>query len=176
MQKTTDPQDELFYRVDEADKVLGSIKRGEAHHDASIIHRAAHLIIENNEGKILLQKRTMTKDKYPGAWIDAVAGHVNYGSNYLDTIIREALEEIGLDVKKENIKEVGKLLFKAEAESEYVKCYKLVADINIQELHLNADEVTKVQFFSLDEIRNLMQDPKVELVPITRSLLENFIV
>ncbi|TQI81420.1 isopentenyldiphosphate isomerase [Serratia fonticola] len=59
-------------------------------------HRATYIVVHDGMGKILVQRRTDTKDFYPG-WLDATAGGVvQSGENVLDSARREAEEELGI--------------------------------------------------------------------------------
>ncbi len=59
-------------------------------------HRATYIVVHDGMGKILVQRRTDTKDYYPG-WMDATAGGVvQSGENVLDSARREAEEELGI--------------------------------------------------------------------------------
>jgi 8-oxo-dGTP pyrophosphatase MutT (NUDIX family) len=59
-------------------------------------HRATYIVVHDGMGKILVQRRTETKDFYPG-WLDATAGGVvQSGENILDSARREAEEELGI--------------------------------------------------------------------------------
>ncbi len=93
-----DNPNEQFYWVDTEDNVLGSVSRQEAHSDKSKIHRAVDIVITNDKHQVLLQKRSMNKDKYPGYWTVSASGHVEYGSTYELAAQRELKEEVGLVV------------------------------------------------------------------------------
>lgn len=58
------------------------------------------MIIEQ-DGKILLQKRKGSK-LWPGYYA-LPAGHIDEGENQYDAVSREAMEELGIVIKKENI-------------------------------------------------------------------------
>ena len=73
---TTDPQNEVFDVVNEKDEVVGEAIRGEVHRNPKLIHRAVHIWVLNDRGEILLQQRSLTKDKAPGQWDISCAGHV----------------------------------------------------------------------------------------------------
>ena len=60
-----------------------------------------YLIIKNNEGKILLQRRQGTK-LWPG-FLALPAGHVDEGENVYDAAIREAREELSIIITKKDI-------------------------------------------------------------------------
>ena len=67
-------------------------------HEKGLWHTSAHIWIYNSEGDIMLQKRSASKDTFPGLWDISVAGHISAGETPLQGALREINEEIGLDV------------------------------------------------------------------------------
>jgi len=66
-------------------------------------YRVAGILIKNN--KVLLQRPLRdTGYSIPG-------GHVSFGETNEETLIREFREEIGVDIKVENLKWVGEIFF-----------------------------------------------------------------
>src|SRR5260370_34170807 len=116
--KTTDPQDEMFPIVNEKDEVIGKITREIAHKSPNIIHRAIAVLIFDKKGKLLIQKRTLTKDTSPGYWSDSVGGHVAYGEEYLPVAVRETQEELGIKVNPKDLEFMGKLITNSSWEKE----------------------------------------------------------
>ena len=57
---------------------------------------AIYLIIKNEEGKILLQRRQGTK-LWPG-FLALPAGHIDEGENAYEAAVREAKEELGIEI------------------------------------------------------------------------------
>ena len=76
---------------------IGVKSREEASKDKDI-YRIVYLWIITNE-KILIQQRSFNKKSNPGLWDCAVAGHVLSGENSVDAILREAKEELNLDLR-----------------------------------------------------------------------------
>src|SRR5690242_11318614 len=62
-------------------------------------HRAIHLYLFNSRNELLLQKRALTVDHYPGVFSISVLGHVNAGEFSTATVRREILEELGIDAR-----------------------------------------------------------------------------
>ncbi len=87
--------DEPFDIVDTSDRVIGSAPRSEIH-ARGLLHRAVHLWLHDPAGRILLQRRSLSKDREPGKWTSSVSGHVNAGEEYDAAIYREIPEEIGI--------------------------------------------------------------------------------
>ena len=83
---------EILDIVDQAGIPVGkTIERNEAHRIGAWHRCASVWIVKRSAGKwqVLLQKRTLTKDSYPGCYDTSSAGHVDAGDAPLDTIIRE---------------------------------------------------------------------------------------
>ena len=87
---------ELFDIVDDSDRVIGTAPRRECHGNPALVHRAAHVLVFNRAGHLLLQKRSPFKDIQPGKWDTSVGGHLDPGENYLEAAVREMYEELGL--------------------------------------------------------------------------------
>ena len=93
--------EEYLDLVDKNDNLLGSITRSEAHLDPNLIHREVGIIICNEQNKVLLQKRSLTKRTDPGIWTISCAGHVTHGLTPLETAHKELMEELGFDTDLE---------------------------------------------------------------------------
>ena len=87
--------DELFDIVDELNQVTGQGTRREIH-EGSLRHRAVHMFLVNKHGAVLLQKRSLWKDRQPGKWDSSAAGHLDAGESYEEAAVRELKEELGV--------------------------------------------------------------------------------
>jgi isopentenyl-diphosphate delta-isomerase type 1 len=88
--------DEFFEIVDAEDRVIGRALRSECHGNPQLIHRVAHVLVFDRQGRLLLQKRSMNKDVQPGKWDTSVGGHLDPGETYAAAAKREMLEELGI--------------------------------------------------------------------------------
>lgn len=81
--------------VDENNDVIAQASRQQMRAQR-LRHRATYIVVHDGMGKILVQRRTETKDFYPG-WLDATAGGVvQAGEHMLESARREAEEELGI--------------------------------------------------------------------------------
>ena len=144
--KTTDDQDELFVVVDKNDDVIGYQTRRDCHRDKSLIHRAVDVLIFNDRGELLLQKRSKTKDMHPGCFTVSASGHVAKGQNYRQTAERELAEEIGIHTP---LKMITTYLSKLPHETEMTTVFK---SIHNGPFELNKQEVDVVKFVSPDRL------------------------
>ena len=87
-----------------------TVERAEAHREG-VRHRTAHVwIARNRNGRIqlLLQKRCMQKDSFPGCYDISSAGHIPAGMDYVPSALRELREELGVTAKEEDLIFCGK--------------------------------------------------------------------
>jgi len=88
--------DEIFEIVDDHGFVVGCAPRRLCHDDPSLIHRCSHVVVYHPDGRILLQKRSSSKDIQPGKWDTAVGGHLQPGEDFESAALREMTEELGI--------------------------------------------------------------------------------
>jgi len=139
--------EEVFDVVDEHDQIIGRERRSEVHR-RNLRHRAVHVLVFNSEGKLFLQKRSMSKDTFPGVWDSSASGHLCCGEEYDVCAMREVKEEIGLTLER-----APQRLFKIDACEEtgyeHVWVYRCVSD---GALTLNPDEVEEGGWFTPEAI------------------------
>jgi isopentenyldiphosphate isomerase len=88
-------RDELVVLVDERNQVVGSAPRWQMRAER-LLHRSTYILVFNRDGKLWVQKRTLTKDIYPGYWDPATGGVVLAGESYEEGARRELAEEMGI--------------------------------------------------------------------------------
>src|SRR5687767_1077532 len=86
--------EDIFDVVNERNEVIGRERRSVVHRDG-LKHRAVHVLVFNSRGELFLQKRSMVKDCFPGAWDSSASGHLDCGEDYDVCAVREVGEELG---------------------------------------------------------------------------------
>ncbi len=89
-------KEEWFPLVDETGKITGRATRKECHGGSFLLHPVVHLHVFNSHGELFLQKRSGKKDIQPGKWDTAVGGHIDFGEEVYQALMREASEELGI--------------------------------------------------------------------------------
>src|SRR5262245_27842217 len=117
--------EEFFDVVDAEDRVIGRESRKEVHR-RGLLHRAVHVLVFNSRGQVFLQKRSLNKDTFPGAWDSSASGHLCSGEEYDVCAVRELREEIGL-VATEPPKRWFKIGACPETGNEHVWVYRCVS-------------------------------------------------
>lgn len=64
----------------------------------------SHLCLFNGRGELLVQRRSVYKDRYPGCWDVSAGGFVRSGEDASDAALREAREELGLSLAKAELR------------------------------------------------------------------------
>lgn len=88
--------DEILPIVDAGGRLIGQASRARLHSSPGLLHPVVHLHVVNRTGQIFLQRRSLTKDSFPGYWDTAVGGHLALHESVLAGLRREADEELGL--------------------------------------------------------------------------------
>jgi len=88
------PDEELVYEVDENDRILRIVRRGELT-DNNLRHRSVAILFRDTAGRILVHRRAAVKRVFPLYYDMFVAGMVPAGESYDQTARREAAEEVG---------------------------------------------------------------------------------
>jgi isopentenyl-diphosphate delta-isomerase len=137
--------EEIFDVVNERDEVIGRKPRSHVHRDGDK-HRAVHVLVFNAQGQVFLQKRSMSKDTFPGVWDSSASGHLDCGEDYDACALRELREEIGLELTK-----TPRRLFKidacADTGQEFVWVYRCASEGPFK---LHPEEIERGEWFATE--------------------------
>lgn len=113
---------------------------------------AVHVWIQNSEGEILLQKRSLQKHSFPGMW-DTTGGKVRAYENSIEAIIRETKEELGIDVVPSELKYILRFPAQKNSKPMFLDVYLLKKDIELQSLILQREEVENADYVPLSTVK-----------------------
>jgi isopentenyldiphosphate isomerase len=88
--------EELVDVVDEQDRVVATVARSRIRAE-HLLHRVASVLVFRPDGRLLVHRRTDTKDVFPGAFDCFVSGVVMAGEGYEQARDRELAEEMGIE-------------------------------------------------------------------------------
>lgn len=150
---------EVFDVVNEHDRVIDSQPRDVVHVN-NLRHRAVHMVLFNAAGEILLQKRSIWKDRNPGVWDSAAAGHVDAGETFAAAAARELQEEIGVSCPLES---VGRLPCSESTGWEFIEVYRGVHEGPFRPAPL---EVEVAAFFPVEQVKAWTARSPEEFSPV----------
>jgi len=142
---------EYFYVVDEDDNIVGKATREECHSSKRLIHRSVYIFVLNTRNKLFVQKRSTSKDLYPGFYTGSATGHVDYGEDYDEAAKRELKEELGLDASLQRLAKVKSF---SETECEISAIYLCRQNGPIP---YNRNEIDEGFFMSIKEIKKSLR-------------------
>ena len=90
-----DSRNETVQIVDENNVEIAATARW-IMREQKLIHRASYILVFNQAKDLYVQKRTMTKDIYPGYYDVAAGGVILAGETYEEGAKRELEEELGI--------------------------------------------------------------------------------
>lgn len=95
--------------VDDNDQVVGTMPRLEVYTRNYDNFRVIDAFIKNSKGQLFIPRRTAKKRLFPSCLDSSVGGHVDSGESYEEAFIREAAEELNIDVSKLTYRCLGKI-------------------------------------------------------------------
>jgi isopentenyl-diphosphate delta-isomerase len=143
--------EEIFDIVNERDEVIGRLPRPQVHREGHK-HRAVHVLVFNARGDVFLQKRSMTKDTFPGAWDSSASGHVDSGEEYDACAVRELREELGLAIASPPLR-LLKIAACAATGQEFCWVYRLASE---GPFVLHPEEIESGEWFTPARVTELI--------------------
>lgn len=88
---------ESLILVDEADREVGYLSKERCHDGPGVLHRAFSLLIFNDRGELLLQRRSAAKRLWPHYWSNSCCSHPRRAETMEAATRRRLYEELGLE-------------------------------------------------------------------------------
>ncbi|NBV40942.1 NUDIX domain-containing protein [bacterium] len=167
-------QDEMLDIVDYTDTVLTSFSRSFVYqHKLTPFIRSVWLVIKNKAGQLLIVKRPKHKVLLPGGYDGAAVGCVSAGEAYWQAMVREAREELGIDLTQYSVKQIKK--FTPHEDGAF--CFFMVYELELEEMPAtyNPEDIAQYEWMYPHEILELAEKklPMKSMLPfIARLYLE----
>jgi isopentenyldiphosphate isomerase len=164
---------ELFDLVDATGAPLGRTKPRAAVHRDGDWHRAIHVWVIHTAppiARVILQRRSLAKDTWPGRVDVSVGGHLGAGETPADAL-REAREEIGLTLTPADVHLLGRsalarTLPGGVRDREILDVFVARVDAPLKTLMPNPAEVAELLSVSLDDALALWSGERAS-APVT---------
>lgn len=140
-------------------------------HKKGLWHRTVHVWILNSNKELLIQRRSLQKEVYPGMWDISCAGHISSGEDCYIGAIRELKEELGLTVESSELKYLFTVTQNYSSpdhlfiDNELTDVFLLEKDIPIDFLHIDGSEVVEVKYISVSELKKCAMERSPLLAP-----------
>ena len=141
---------ELLDLVDADNTVIGTVARSRVHGAPALRHRAVHVLVYDDRGRLLLQKRAAGKEIQPGKWDTSVGGHLAAGESYPAAAVRETAEELGLVIDEDALVPVHGFVWRSPVETEHVTSYRIECGGPFRP---HPEEIDELRFWSAEQLR-----------------------
>ena len=109
--------EEFVILVDQSDKKIGLMEKMEAHRKGEL-HRAFSVLLFNDEGELLLQKRALLKYHSPGLWTNTCCSHPRDGETVMEAANRRLMEEMGIQA---NLEKAFTFIYKTRLDNDLIE-------------------------------------------------------
>jgi isopentenyl-diphosphate delta-isomerase len=144
--------------VDEHDREVGLMEKMEAHRKG-LLHRAFSVLVFNDKGELLLQRRAFGKYHSEGLWTNTCCSHPFPGESILEAGKRRLFEEMGFTCE---LTEVFSFIYKANLDNRLIEheLDHVLVGFSEETPHLNLEEVSSFKWMTIDEIKaDISQNP-----------------
>jgi geranylgeranyl diphosphate synthase type I len=139
--------------VDKNDEIIRLDTRENCHSGNGILHRAFSIYIFNNNGQLLIQRRSKFKKLWPLYWSNSCCGHPREDENYVRAGERRLEEELGFTCP---LKMVDKFQYQARYKDiglESEVCAILVGEYN-GNVKPNSTEIADWKWVDVGRVKN----------------------
>lgn len=149
----------------------GRTKSKSAIHRDGDWHRASHVWIVTPSGFILIQRRSLAKENFPGMWDVSAAGHQAHGETPEQCAVRETAEELGIEIGVGGLIPIGitreawTLNDGTYLDNEIHESFLVELDVRPDDLVLQIGEVDQAVLMHVDTFRRHVENRDPSLVP-----------
>lgn len=149
--------------VNEDNHVLGTMEKLEAH-QKGLLHRAFSVLLYNDAGEMLIQRRALGKYHTPGLWTNACCSHPREGEAVTAAASRRLKEELGIEIPPEALQVKGHFVYKAAFDNgltEHEYDTMVSGQFNGVVEAINPEEVEAVRWIDLETLKlEIKEDPE----------------
>lgn len=118
--------------------------------------------IVDGAAEVAVQKRAMSKKRWPGMYSTSAGGHINVGETPQQAALRETREEVGVELDSDKLHFMGTFRLAREPQNiRFVFSHQVHGDVDFQ---FDDGEVDSMKWVSLDELATEFANPDSEMV------------
>ena len=144
-------ESELLILVDTEDREIGNLSKAECHDGDGILHRAFSLFLFNDQGELLLQKRSAEKRLWPKYWSNSCCSHPRQGESMGLATARRLQQELNTTATLEFIYKFEYQAQFADRGSENELCWVYLGRLGGDAI-ANESEIEELRFVSVGDL------------------------
>ncbi len=157
-------EEEPLILVDERDREIGHLSKGECHDGDGVLHRAFSLFIFNSAGELLLQQRSEEKRLWPLFWSNSCCSHPRRGESLTVATQRRLDQELGMEAEFHRLFTFQYQVPYLDLGSENEVCSVFVGRCD-EPPRPNATEIAAVRWITADELDREFRDQPETFTP-----------
>ena len=116
--------------------------------------RVCEVWLVNHQGELLIQRRSLDKPNWPGAWCESAGGAIRSGETPEEGMLRETMEEIGVKPDLHH----GGLAFTYLGKTSHHDVWVFRMDVPVESLVLQPEEVIDARWVKPEELLQMEKD------------------
>ncbi len=170
--------EDILIAVDLNDRPQRPVPKTEAH-EKCVLHRAFSVILTDEQGRILMQKRALSKYHCGGLWSNTCCSHPLWGEDLESAVARKLVQELG--IRSVQIREIGRMNYCCRLDngmSEYEYDHIFTGRYE-GEVTPNPEEVECAEWMGMEEIlESAAKEPErftpwfIQMIPYVREAAE----
>ncbi len=156
---------EALILVDENDRELGVMSKGQCHDGEGILHRAFSVFLFDPDGRLLIQQRAPGKRLWPGYWANSCCSHPRAGETMAEATVRRMEEELGVASEPTFIYKFRYQAHYRDLGSEHELCSVYLGRVQPNALKPNPEELAAWRFLPASDVDTLVANPAQPVAP-----------
>lgn len=151
--------------VDEHDREIGTLSKGECHDGEGLLHRAFSVFLFDESGRLLIQRRAGEKRLWPLYWANSCCSHPRAGEDMAGATVRRTREELGV---AGTLEFVYKFTYQArfgDLGAEHELCWVHIGRTSADRVRPNPSEIADWRFLEPEQVDALIADERAEVAP-----------
>jgi isopentenyl-diphosphate Delta-isomerase len=174
---TADRELLLVELVDRAGAAIGACPVGEAHTERARLHRAFSVLLYDNDGRVLLQRRAAVKTRFALRWSNTCCGHPAPGQVVAAAARTRLAEELGISAAQTTpLTEAGTFYYRAaDPATPYIEeewDHVLVGTLTSGDPVPDENEVSEIRWVHPDQLAGEIDARPDEFTPWLAGVLD----
>jgi isopentenyl-diphosphate delta-isomerase len=144
-------------------------------HQKGLLHRAFSVLLYNEAGEMLIQRRAPGKYHTPGLWTNACCSHPREGEEATAAASRRLREELGIEIPPEGLQVKGHFVYMASFDNgltEHEYDTMVVGHFDGMVENFNPEEVGAVRWIDMETLKLEIKENPEKFTPWFKEIIK----